>query len=165
MTGLKRITTPLAIVLIVAVAVGIGVWLLVGAPRPGGRNESEGLGAWPPPSRVVALGRSAYQANCAVCHGVNGEGEPNWKTKNADGTYPAPPHDGSGHTWHHPDRVLLEIVGDGGSRFNNETFRSRMLAWREVLTDEEIRAVITYLKTFWGPEERAFQAKVGERSR
>jgi mono/diheme cytochrome c family protein len=51
-------------------------------------------------------------------------------------------------------------VREGGSRFNSASFRSRMPAWGGVLTGEEIEAVIAYLKTLWGPEERAFQAEV-----
>lgn len=101
-----------------------------------------------------------YRANCATCHGPRGEGEPNWKTPNADGTYPAPPHDASGHTWHHTDALLFEIVRDGGSRYNSTSFRSRMPAWGASLSDEDIRSVLAYIKTLWGQAERATQAQI-----
>jgi len=163
MTRLGR-TLPLPGVVLAGTVgvVALGVWLLAGAPLPGGGGDAEHEAGWPPPAEVVALGRAVYQANCAVCHGQSGEGEPNWKTPNADGTYPAPPHDSTGHTWHHSDSLLSEIVREGGSRFNSASFRSSMPAWGGVLTGEQIEAVIAYLKTLWGPEERAFQAEVSE---
>ena len=49
---------------------------------------------------VVKEGKKVYRTYCAVCHGKNLEGQPNWETFGADGRLPAPPHDESGHTWH-----------------------------------------------------------------
>ena len=114
------------------------------------------------PTRV-ARGATLYATNCASCHGVKGEGEPNWKTPNADITYPAPPHDATGHSWHHSDKLLLEIIRDGGARYESATFKSRMPAWGDRLTDEEIRALVAYVKTLWGPEERRFQTEASAR--
>ncbi len=147
-----------------AVGVVVGAWLLAGAPLPGAEAPREKLTGWPPSPEVVTLGHAVYRANCASCHGANGEGEPNWKSQNADDTYPAPPHDASGHTWHHADGLIFEIVRDGGSRYNDAAFRSRMPAWGAALTDEEVRAVIVYLKTLWGPKERALQAEVSKQN-
>src|SRR5215207_446826 len=64
--------------------------------------------------QLVALGRQVYSSHCAQCHGANLEGQPNWKAPLPDGSRPAPPHDASGHTWHHPDTLLFDIVKDGG---------------------------------------------------
>lgn len=158
--------TPLRL----AVVLGVGALVLVaglsaGCSLLGDDGGTEEIAGWPPPAAVVDLGRAAYEANCAVCHGQNGEGAPNWQEQTAGGVYPAPPHDSSGHTWHHADGLLFEIVRDGGSQFDTASFRSGMPAWGGVLTDGEIRAVITYLKTFWGPEERAFQFEVSEQDR
>lgn len=108
---------------------------------------------------AIILGERVYQVNCATCHGPEGEGESNWRSPREDGTYPAPPHDSSGHTWHHSDDVLLDIIRRGGQAvYGREGFRSGMPAWGEQLSDDEIRAVLAYIKTFWGPEEREFQA-------
>ena len=140
----------------------LSVGLFAGCGLLDGDEQAEEVAGWPPPADLVTRGSAVYEANCAVCHGANGEGEPNWKVQNDDLTYPAPPHDETGHTWHHADELLFEIVRDGGSQLDSSTFRSRMPAWGEVLSDEEIQAVIIYLKTLWGPEERAFQAEVSE---
>lgn len=108
------------------------------------------------------LGSRVYQQNCAVCHGMQGEGQPNWQVRQPDGTYPAPPHDATGHTWHHGDGLLFRYVKYGGDALDIPGFQSGMPAFGDQLSDEEIRAVINYLKTFWGPEERDFQAQVSE---
>ena len=102
----------------------------------------------------LATGKRVYEANCAACHGVNGEGQPNWKVP-VNGVYPAPPHDGSGHTWHHPDQQLLEIIARGTGMPN-----SPMPAYGETLTETEQAAVLEYIKSFWGKQERTYQAQM-----
>lgn len=105
----------------------------------------------------VSLGRHVYQANCAVCHGVKAEGAPNWMTPDATGNFPPPPHDDSGHTWHHSDRVLYEMIRNGLSDPLHPNSPLRMPAWGNRLSDAEIRAVIAYFKSLWSPEHREFQ--------
>ena len=106
----------------------------------------------------LAEGKALYEANCAACHGISGEGEENWQNNNEDGTLRAPPHDSSGHTWHHPDQHLFQITSKGGKGLN-----SRMPAFEEKLTSEEITLVLEYIKTFWEPEHRESQADVTRR--
>jgi mono/diheme cytochrome c family protein len=107
----------------------------------------------------VGLGRQVYQQNCAVCHGIRGEGQPDWRIKGPDDRYPPPPHDSTGHTWHHSDGLLFRIVKKGGASLNIPGFQSGMPAFEDRLSDEETQAVINYLKTFWGPQEREFQSR------
>ncbi|WP_447412957.1 c-type cytochrome, partial [Clostridium perfringens] len=83
-------------------------------------------------------GQELYAANCAACHGTNLEGQPDWKRRLDNGRMPAPPHDASGHTWHHPDQDLLVIVRDGLSAIV-PGYESDMPAFGKVLTDDEIR--------------------------
>ena len=106
----------------------------------------------------LAEGKALYEANCAACHGIIGEGEENWQNNNEDGTLRAPPHDSSGHTWHHPDQLLFQITSKGGKGLN-----SRMPAFDEKLTEEEITLTLEYIKTFWEPEHRESQADVTKR--
>lgn len=112
-------------------------------------------GSSPAPTPSLAVGQELYATQCAECHGVAGEGEPNWKQPRDDGTYPAPPHDSSGHTWHHPDAQLLAIIAQGGSMAN-----SRMPSFDQEMSQDDMRAVLAYIKTFWGEEERTYQAQV-----
>ncbi len=119
----------------------------------GGVESSEGLS----PAQL-AEGKALYEANCAECHGMNGEGEANWQSQNDDGTLRAPPHDSTGHTWHHPDQLLLQIIAKGGQAPN-----TRMTAFEDKLSAEEINLVLEYIKTFWEPEHRQSQADVTQR--
>jgi mono/diheme cytochrome c family protein len=111
----------------------------------------------------VARGEALYQGNCLQCHGVRGEGNPNWRQQNSDDTYPPPPHDSTGHTWHHADGLLYRIVRDGGTIYETPGFKSAMPAFGDRLNEDEIRAVIAYLKNLWEPEHRASQADVSLR--
>ncbi len=106
---------------------------------------------------TLAAGQAIYEANCATCHGINGEGEPNWKVPDANGLYPAPPHDSSGHTWHHADALLLQVIRDGSGVPN-----SKMLAYGTILTPAEIEEALGYIKTFWAQDEREFQQQMTE---
>ena len=66
-----------------------------------------------PDPAQLASGQKVYAQHCAVCHGARLEGQPNWRARLPNGRMPAPPHDDSGHTWHHPDEVLFGITKHG----------------------------------------------------
>ena len=107
---------------------------------------------------VVAVGEEIYAQHCAVCHGVNLEGAADWQTQNEDGSFRPPPHDETGHTWHHSDRVLIEAIKLGGARLpDNIGGSSNMPAFGEVLSEEEITAVLTYIKSSWPDDIRQMQ--------
>jgi len=106
----------------------------------------------PDNAQLVKRGKQLYQENCADCHGVNLEGEANWRVRKEDGTLPAPPHDKTGHTWHHPDNLLFEITKFGGQPSAPEGFTSAMPGFQENLTDDEIWMVLTFIKSRWPAE-------------
>lgn len=95
-------------------------------------------------------GESIYIVYCAECHGLNGEGENPEDLFNGD---VAPPHDNTGHTWHHDDDLLIEIVTQGG-------ISDRMPAFGDQLIAEQIETVLTYIKTLWTDEQRSYQNEV-----
>ena len=101
-------------------------------------------------------GAELYSEHCASCHGVNLDGQPDWKTRRSDGKLPAPPHDASGHTWHHSDRQLIAIVRDGLAKILPD-YETDMPAYGSVLSDDEIRAILQYIKGEWPERERAYQ--------
>lgn len=111
----------------------------------------------PPDPDLVALGRQVYQQSCASCHGPAGEGQPNWEVPDDGGELPAPPHDSTGHTWKHSDRMLYHLVLHGWRDPFNRTDRLTMPAFQGILSPAEIRAVITYLKTLWTLEQQQLQ--------
>ena len=114
---------------------------------------------------LVRLGETVYADNCASCHGANLEGEANWKEQNADGTFRAPPHGESGHTWHHGDPTLLAAIRLGGARFEDMNIggSSEMPAFADTLSDDEIAAVLSYIKSTWPVEIRHLQAEATRR--
>jgi mono/diheme cytochrome c family protein len=101
----------------------------------------------------VALGAKVYAANCASCHGAKLEGQPQWQRRLANGRMPAPPHDESGHTWHHPDPVLFGITKNGIAAYAPPGYESDMPAFGGKLSDDEIWAVLAYLKSHWKSRE------------
>ena len=110
----------------------------------------------PESAAVVARGQVVYSRECASCHGAQLEGQPNWRQPGADGVLPAPPHDASGHTWHHPDDLLLRIVKYGTAKVANmPDYRSGMPVYEGKLSDEEIVAALSYIKSRWPPSVRA----------
>jgi mono/diheme cytochrome c family protein len=98
---------------------------------------------------VVDLGHVVYAENCASCHGVALEGQANWRQRDADGYLPAPPHDETGHTWHHPDSYLFLMTKYGIEDMIGKTYPNNMPAFKDKLTDEEILAALSYIKSTW----------------
>ena len=126
---------------------------LVGAIVVALRLEGKSL-ADPNNSPQVAPGKSVHERTCASCHGTKLEGQPNWREKLPTGRLPAPPHDASGHTWHHPDAVLFGITKHGlvPGRYAPPGYQSDMSAFAGALSDEEIWAVLAYIKSSWPKE-------------
>ena len=93
----------------------------------------------------------------AACHGAGGEGQPDWHISKPDGTLPAPPLNGDGHTWHHADGFLYRVVDEGG-KFQEDPrfpgFKSAMPAFGDRLSHQDIVAVLSYVKTLWGDKTR-----------
>ena len=73
------------------------------------------------------------------------------------GNFPAPPHDETGHTWHHADQWLFEIVKYGGKYHAPPRYRSAMPAYQEMLSDAETWAVLAFIKSRWPAAIRAQQ--------
>ncbi len=103
-------------------------------------------------SEAVAEGKKIYLAECASCHGVNLEGEANWKSRDAEGYLPAPPHDQTGHTWHHDEALLFKLTKHGIQAIAGADYKSRMPAFKDKLSDEQILRVLAYIKSTWPAE-------------
>lgn len=120
---------------------------LAGCAEPAGEDPR----ADPRNKEQVALGAKVYSAHCAACHGAKLEGQPGWRERLPNGRLPAPPHDESGHTWHHPDDVLFGITREGlvPGRYAPAGYQSDMPAFAGRLADDEIWAVLAFIKTHW----------------
>ncbi len=101
----------------------------------------------------VARGRVVYGERCAACHGANLEGQPDWRARLPNGRLPAPPHDDSGHTWHHPGDTLFGIVKLGLiPPYAPADYPSDMPAFGSILSDDDIQAVLAFIASRWSPE-------------
>ena len=111
----------------------------------------------------VGSGKIVYGAHCAVCHGANLQGQPDWKARNSSGRMPAPPHDDSGHTWHHSDDVLFGITKGGvAPPYGPPGYQSDMPAFGGTLTDEQIWDVLAYIKSRWSKRVREAQLQINK---
>jgi len=124
--------------------------LLLGACGESGGNSAQNGNVVAPRTMdfaQVSQGARLYQQNCARCHGENAEGDASWRQRDADGMFPPPPLNGTGHAWHHPKAILHEVIADG-----SPGGMGKMPAWRKELSDEEIDAIIAWFQSRW-PEQ------------
>lgn len=157
-----RRTNLLTVVFVVAVVGGLA-WFLTG-DEAGDCVVAGPIFADSTDAELVALGRDTYRGNCAACHGVNLEGQPNWRSRLPDGTLPAPPHDKTGHTWHHPDSLLFAITKCGGGYSAPKNFTSAMPAFGDTLSDRQILASLAYIKSRWPAQIRRRQDKASRQN-
>lgn len=129
---------------ICAVLLGVGAYFTLSQAAPISLPFDD-------PARV-AEGERLYAEHCASCHGANLEGEEDWQSPGPDGRMPAPPHDETGHTWHHADELLFRITKEGSAAVIGRGYESNMMGFGDVLTDEEILSILGYIKSTW-PDE------------
>ncbi len=143
--------------------VGLAALAVVAAGLAVSRSGA-GFAAGPtePDAADLAEGARLYAEHCASCHGTDLEGQPDWQAPGRDGIYPAPPHDQTGHTWHHSDQLLFDYTKLGGAALmaaRGMDFDSGMPGFGARLSDDEIRAVLTFIKSTWPERLRAVQAE------
>lgn len=95
----------------------------------------------------VARGAVLYKANCAACHGQQGQGAPGWQQRGPDGKMPPPPLNGTGHAWHHPAKVLRYTILNG-----TKALGGNMPAWKGKLSEQDIEDIIAWFQSKW-PDE------------
>lgn len=96
---------------------------------------------------ILENGTQLFQQNCISCHGVNAEGTLDWKTTDSNGKYPPPPLNGTAHAWHHDMDTLRGTIREGGIKLGGT-----MPPFNEILTADEIDAVIAYFQSKWNDE-------------
>ena len=153
-----RIALPFAVLLIAASAALADTFEKTYDPLKRLRIE-QGSPADPEDGAQVRAGAAVYAEHCAACHGGALEGAEDWQEHNEDGTYRPPPHDDTGHTWHHSDKVLFEYTKLGGEKLFEDypDIVSAMPGFGDVLSDADIWAVLAFIKASWSEEMRASQ--------
>ncbi len=117
----------------------------------------------PDNAEIVAAGAGLYQKHCASCHGAKLEGQPNWKQRLENDRLPAPPHDQTGHTWHHTDALLFKITKLGTKAIAGDDYETDMRGFGSELSDDEIIAVLSYIKSTWPAEIRKRHDQMNKR--
>ena len=92
-------------------------------------------------------GARLYQLNCAMCHGKDAEGNKGWRRLDENGKNPPPPLNGTGHTWHHPGKSLINTIKNGTAKIGGN-----MPAWKNKLSDSEIKLILTWITAQWTDE-------------
>ena len=132
---------------IVAIMMGLAIPALADHRLTEGRNPK--------------VGAALYADACAACHGARLEGQPDWRVPGPDGVLPAPPHDATGHTWHHDTPMLLAYTLDGGQATlaarGVTGFTSGMPAFRDALTEDQVLDILAYIRASWPPQAQVFQ--------
>ena len=108
----------------------------------------------------VETGRALYAQHCAACHGAALEGQPDWRSPDENGLYLAPPHDETGHTWHHDDTMLTDYITRGGQAVLDDMgvpFTSGMPGFGSTLDESETEAILNYIKSTWPEHIRDVQ--------
>ncbi|MBT3347301.1 MAG: cytochrome c [Thiotrichales bacterium] len=92
----------------------------------------------------VEQGKELFKLHCATCHGPEAASVYNWRDLDENGKYPAPPLNGSGHTWHHSLSLLKKTVREGGLSIGGQ-----MPSFKDMLSDEEIDSILAWVQTHW----------------
>ena len=119
----------------------------------------------PDNKETILLGKSVYVQNCASCHGTKLEGQKNWMLRLPDGLMPAPPHDETGHTWHHSDKYLFMITKYGIEDIIGQKYPNNMPAYKDILSDKEIISVLSYIKSTWPNKVKKIHDQINNREK
>lgn len=157
LSGRVRISLVLVGLLVVAAVAAVVYWRADQGPSTAALDPDD--------SEKVAFGRQVYEKECASCHGAKLEGQPDWRIRLANGRLPAPPHDESGHTWHHPDQLLVELTKFGPAAVVQTEYETDMPAYEGLLSDDEIVAVLSFIKSTWPEHVRARHDDINARSK
>ena len=95
-------------------------------------------------------GEDLYGTHCIECHGGATGGSI---------TDVPPPHNAQGHTWHHGDCELVDMVLDG---MLPRPGQPTMPAFSDELDEADVDAILAYIKTWWEDEQREQQERVTE---
>lgn len=143
----RKLILILIVSTLAAVSARMGGWWTFG-------EKKQAIALAPDDPEMVSLGKSVYAKQCASCHGAKLQGQANWQTPLDNGRFPAPPHNQDGHTWHHSDELLFQLTKFGPAAVIGNGHQSDMPEFASRLSDREILAALSYIKSTWPPELR-----------
>ena len=120
--------------------------------RDGGRSWVSYAGHDRETSELIADAGRLYGRFCQSCHGAGGVGE---RPENPRATdeygFLAPALDDSAHAWHHGDDNLVQTILKGSPR------NPRMIPFGDLITEDEARGLVAYMKSLWSFRSLACQ--------
>ena len=141
----------------------IAAMLLMAASHSGLIASDEPTKPDPNDPALTARGKVVYAERCASCHGANLEGQPNWRKRLPNGRLPAPPHDRTGHTWHHSDRQLFDMTKKGTAGMV-PGYETDMPAYKDILSDADVWAVLSFIESTWPQDIRERQQRIKQQA-
>lgn len=135
----------MGVIVVCLLLAGAAIWSLASVPAEALRLPYDD-------AQSVSRGEMLYADNCTSCHGADLQGASNWRQPDVDGRMPAPPHDKTGHTWHHPGEVLFRLTKLGTAVVVGEGYESNMPGFSDTLSDQDILDILGYIKSTW-PQE------------
>ena len=92
-------------------------------------------------------GAAVYAANCATCHGASGQGTPD----------AVPPLAKDSYAVGDPKKCIHTVLAGMNDQIvvNGKTYNGGMPPWKGVLTNAQIAAVLTYVRSSWGNKASA----------
>jgi mono/diheme cytochrome c family protein len=148
---MRRIARPLFGSLIVVIFLLTRAFAALATDEPTKPDQND--------PKLVERGKVVYAEECARCHGANLEGQPDWRHRLPNGRMPAPPHDPTGHTWHHSDRQLFDMTKFGPGALV-PGYQSDMPGFQDKLSDSDIWAVLSYIESKWPTDIREKQQRM-----
>ena len=154
-----NVTRGITVILVkVPLVLFIMLWVMQTAISPAHAENTDSI-----ESSQIKRGKVVSNKFCSLCHGRSLEGQPNWRKQKDDGKLPAPPLNGTGHTWHHADKLLFGIIKEGlVPPYGPPNYKTDMPAWGTTLSDEDIWAVLTYIKSRWPAEAQKIQKEINQ---
>lgn len=168
--GLRK--TPLIVLLWIAVLIiwGVGYYAHnIGKPLPGGDSRTApqiklNVNTEDDDSGSAINGKTVFNAQCAACHQANGQGVPGAFPPLADSEWVVASRD-----------IPIAIVHDGLQGpidVKDQTYEGMMPAFKDTLSNDEIAAVLSYVRQEWGNQAEPItgrqveehQSRVGERA-
>lgn len=131
------------------------MWFLLGLALLAACSKESAPAVAPPPPLVlrhfepasVARGAGLYEQHCALCHGPQAQGHPDWQTP-SDGVFAAaPPLNGTGNDWKRTRTELAAVIKNGVRRKSDKT--DVMPAWKGRLNDRDIEDVVNWMQSLW----------------
>lgn len=105
-------------------------------------TASPNNGASPSAKMASANGGSVYMQNCSSCHGSGGKGQP--------GAFP--PLSGNPVVTGAPTHVIHIVKAGltGPIKVKGQSYNGQMPSWSGILNNDQIAAVVTYIRSSWG---------------